>query len=117
MKMLALLSIFLALPLAAQDQKPDVSAAVTASKQTVLTVEEHERLSLALMQAQAARIELLEALSANKAGNDQVSRSEEASKAYLALLQNLIKAHSACSEGQWNFSSKQWMCPPVPEQK
>jgi len=106
------LGFFLILPLAAQDQKSAPAAVAIETKQTPLAQGEHEQLALALMQAQAARISLLEALAAKRAGTDDLSEADQASRAYTALLQSLAKKHDACEGGQWNFLEKKWMCAP-----
>ena len=118
-----ILSILLIVPMSAQDQKA-ISGSPTCSAETLsectasgsktvqvgLTPAENEQLALLLMQAQAARIDLLEALKAKRASNDEVEALEEATKAYSTLLQSLAKSHAACAGGAWNFATKSWMC-------
>lgn len=111
MKTLALLSIYLALPLAAQsvDAKPDKPP---APQQTALTPDEHDQLALVFMQAQAARINLLQLLAQKQAGNDDLVESDKAAQAYSTALTALAKKHGA-DNCNWNFAGKQWACPPV----
>lgn len=127
MKKLALLSVFLALPLAAQTsiQVPKESEldpavcehiegckeAAQKQKQTALSADEHDQLALLLMQAQSARIVLLEKLASSQAGNAEILESDKAAQAYSAKLTEFAKKHSAES-CNWNFPQKQWVCPP-----
>lgn len=111
MRTLALLSIWLALPLLAQDQKPVASSGTLESKQTPLSTDESGQLALLLMQAQAARISMLEKLMAKQAGGDDLAAADSASQAYTKQLQVYIKDHAACQGGQWNFAERNWACP------
>jgi hypothetical protein len=126
MKLFALLSIWLALPLAAQVLKPGgiepinvpncqgtdtVEQCQARTKQTPLNADESAQLALLLMQAQAARITMLEKLMAKQAGGDDLAAADQASQAYTKQLQAYVKDHSACQGGQWNFAERNWACP------
>jgi len=127
MKTLALLSIMLALPLAAQsvDAKPEVPKGFACSepsgkittdcpelKLTMLTPEEQVNFALAIMKAQGARINMLEKLIESKAGADDAVQIDKANQEQESMRQSLIKRHGACEGGQWNFTTKAWVCPP-----
>lgn len=83
MKTLALLSIWLALPLAAEG--PGV---------TPLTQEEHEKITLYYIQLQNAEIALYQAREAYETG-----------------VKELAREHGACTGAQWMIAKKEWSCP------
>lgn len=101
MKTLALLSIWLALPLAAQD----------AQQQTPLTSDEHDSYVLMVIQDLVFQNALYENLRAHKAGNDDLDNRDRAHTERLNALKQLITAHHACEGGDWNIAKKDWACP------
>lgn len=99
MKTLALLSIMLALPLAAE------------GPQTPLTPEEHDAYVLMVIQDLAMQNVLLDNLRTHKAGNDDLDNRDRAHAERVSALQGLLKKHNACSGGDWNIAKKEWACP------
>lgn len=87
MKILALLAMLIALPLAAEAPAP-----------TPLTQAEHEKISLYYMQLQNAQIALYQAREAWDTG-----------------MKELASEHGACPGGQWSIPKKEWNCPKKPE--
>lgn len=108
MKTLAILSIWLALPLAAQNVDAKASPEF---KQSSLTSDEYGELALALLQFQSARITLLQNLAAKQAGSDDITLAEQMGQAFTKAQVELAKKHGACDGAQWNFASKVWVCP------
>lgn len=104
MRTLALLSIWLALPLLAEEPKPDP---------TLPTHEESDALMMALVLAQGAEINLLKHFAAKQAGFDDAARADAMAEAYEKLRAQLAVKYHACDGGQLNFQSKTWMCPPA----
>lgn len=80
---------------------------------SALTTEEYEQLAVILMQAQSARIGMLEHLASKTAGSDDLNQADQAATAYTAMLKTLAKKHNAADTCNWNFVSKLWQCPPV----
>jgi hypothetical protein len=128
MKTLALFSIALALPLAAQYLK-DVDGhpycansdssvsrdACPSSKvppiQTPLTPEEHDAYVLAVIQDLVFQNALLENLRTHKAGNEDVENRDRAHTERLNALKKIATDHHACEGGDWNIAKKEWNCP------
>jgi len=114
MKALALFSL-VALSLSAQapDFKPapETIAAISGDAKN-LTPEEQVSFALAIMKAQGARINMLEKLIESKAGADDAVQIDKANQEQESMRQSLIKRHGACEGGQWNFTTKAWVCPP-----
>ncbi len=127
MKTLAVLAIWLALPLAAQDMKIPTAKEfceaapanhintkddpACAKPSSSLTTEEYNDLALALLQFQSARITLLQNLAVKQAGSDDITLADKAGQAFSAHQAELAKKHGACEGAQWNFASKVWVCP------
>lgn len=84
---------------------------------SALTTEEYEQLAVILMQAQSARIGMLEHLASKTAGSDDLNQADQAATAYTAMLKTLAKKHNAANTCNWNFVSKLWMCPDAPAEK
>lgn len=77
---------------------------------TPLTVEENERLLIALVNYHQSRAAMLEALAASRAGNIDIERAESAGKQVQALVTELQKAHGASQECSWDYGVKKWAC-------
>lgn len=133
MKALALLSIFLALPLAAQDAKvvelptcsggapPPACPAVTDKNAikdpSPLSAEEQVDLLIALTDYQGAWINRLQKLGEAKASTDDLKKSEEAGQAYMGKLNAAKEKHAAkdtpTSVWVWVFAQKKWVAQSV----
>ena len=122
MKTLALLSIWLALPLAAQNAKieqpedkakSDFCEHVSGGcpeKATPPTPDEVIEMELAVIKEQAARINWLQKLMANQAGMGDSQQADQAMAERVKLVDSIAKKHGACDGAQLNFASKQWVC-------
>ena len=121
MKTLAMLSIALALPLAAQNAKvesphgpgPDCAriSGGCPGEQTPPTPEEHDAYVLVVLQDLVFQNALLENLRTHKAGNEDVENRDRAHAERLNALKKLITDHHACEGGDWNIAKKEWNCP------
>lgn len=99
MKTLALLSIWLALPLAAE------------GPQTPLTPDEHDSYVLMVIQDLVFQNALLENLRTHKAGNEDVENRDRAHAERMNALKQLLAKHGACEGGDWSIAKKEWACP------
>lgn len=86
------------------------SVAFAADAATPLDPKEHDALVIAALDYLNARVTLLEALAAKKAGNDQVEASAQQQQKFMTMLADLRKAHGAGDTCGWDFAQKAWSC-------
>lgn len=119
MKNLALLSIFLALPLCAQDAKvaPPPPATVAPAEPTPLTAEKQVDLLIKLTDYQGAWINRLQKLAESKASSADLKASEDAGQAYMAALSTAKADAKAVDTDKamwvWVFAQKKWIAQPI----
>lgn len=101
MKTLAVLSIWLALPLAAE----------TPSTQTPPTPDEHDAYVLMVIQDLAAQNVALNSLRYHKASFEDLDAAAQAHAERMKALQELAKEHNACEGADYNIAKKDWVCP------
>jgi hypothetical protein len=110
MKNITLLSLF-SLSLMAQPPLKELPPPSKPAEMTNLSLDESNSLALAFFAYYEARIGVLEALAASKAGNNEIQRVNTAEKNLQEQLSAARKAHNVSDQSCiWNFGAKKWQC-------